>query len=84
MRTFSDLWNAVAATSRLPGMAILDMPKVMDEETKKALAASHMAVDEVADLLVKVIDTINAGSVERVDILVRTRLRDIGVMVDGR
>ena len=84
MRTFSDLWNAVAATGRLPGMAILDMPKVIEEETKNALAASDMAADEVADLLVKVIDTINAGSVERVDILVRARLRDIGIMVDGR
>ena len=78
-RTFRQLWDEIGKTGQLPGMAILDMPKVLTPETKSALGESGLTADDAAALLMHVIETIEMGSVERVDTLVRRSLRNIGV-----
>ena len=78
-RTFRQLWDEVGKTGRLPDMAILEMPKAFTRETQMALRESGLTADEIASLLMHVIETIEMGSIERIDTLVCRSLRNIGV-----
>ena len=80
MRNFDELWTAVAATNRLPRQAILDLPHVICSHTKRTLASSAMTAAAVAELLNRVIDEINAGSVEHVDTLLNRELQHLQVL----
>lgn len=72
--SFEKLWKEIAKTKRLPGMALIDMPNTLSQETKKMLMKSRKSTDELIEIFIKVIDTINQGSVEKVDPLVQKYL----------
>lgn len=74
MGKFDELWNKIAKTNKLTNMTILDMPKVISSETKKMLVRSGKNVDELADMIQSVINEIDRGSIERLDVLLQREL----------
>lgn len=72
--TFEELWAKIVSTKKLPDQANIDMYGLFSEETKKQLLRSEKNAIELADLLNGVIDEINRGSIERVDVLTRRAL----------
>ena len=73
-KTFEELWGEVVATNRLPEMAIVVMHKSILPETKELLVKSRKSALEIADMLNRVIDKINRGSVARIDELIREEM----------
>lgn len=74
-KTFEELWGEIVATNKLPETAMIVMHKSFSKETKDLMVNSKRSGTELADLLNRVIGTINNGSVMRVDELVRREMK---------
>ena len=72
---FVELWGEITATGNLPDMASLVMSQAFSEETKEALLKSKKSASELADLLNRVIEAIDNGSIVKIDELVRKELK---------
>lgn len=70
--TFEEYWGEVAKLKVFPEMAIQQLPGALREDTKQMLM--RLSPEDSSELLRKVIDLINHGSVESIDSLVRKRL----------
>ena len=70
--SFEELWNQVEKLKVLPSTAILQIPKVLSEDTKEMLG--RRSPQEVADLIRSAVSEIDRGSIETLDRLVRKRL----------
>ena len=74
-KTFEELWGEIVATNKLPEMAAILMHQSFSRETKDLLVNSKKSGIEVADLLNRVIEKINKGSVMKIDELVQREMR---------
>ena len=70
--TFDELWEQVKQLKVLPDAAIIQIPYILKDSTKKKLC--KQSPQDVAEIITSAIDEINRGSVETVDALVRKRL----------
>jgi hypothetical protein len=67
--TFEDVWRDVKC---LPDTAMLQVPGVLSESTKKKL--SRMKPEEVGKVVAEAIEEVNRGSVTPLDTLIQRRL----------
>ena len=67
--TFEELWSRVQG---LPDIAIMQVPGILSEETKKRL--SRKSTEDVFAIVTAAIEKVNHGSVEPIDILIKKRL----------
>ena len=74
-KTFEELWGEIVALQLLPEMAAIFMHKSLSKETKDLLVKCGKNARELANLLNRVINTINKGSVLSVDVLVQKELK---------
>lgn len=70
--TFEELWLRVKAMNTLPHTAIVQIPSVLSDETKRKL--SRTTPEEVAVIVKVAIREVNNGSVEPLDELIRERI----------
>ena len=67
--TFEEMWLKVQG---LPDTAMVQVPGILKEETKKRL--SRKSPEEVAVIVTAAIEEVNHGSVTPVDTLIKQRL----------
>ena len=67
--TFEELWSKVQG---LPDTAMVQVPGVLKEETKKRLC--RKSPEEVAVIVTEAIEEVNHGSVLPLDELIKSRL----------
>ena len=60
---------------RLPGMAVVELPSVLTDYTKKRLLAIN-DVDHAGEIILRAIDKIDHGSLETVDNSVKELLKN--------
>ena len=68
--TFDELWEKVSATSDLPEGARVHLSSSLSERTKERVMKLKLSADELGEMVLETISTINAGSVESIDDLV--------------
>lgn len=71
--TFEEYWSEVEKLKALPKMAIQQIPSSLSDKTKKRLMKKQPK--ETVELLNAVIDNVDRGAVESIDILVRRKLQ---------
>lgn len=67
--TFEELLTEACKSAHLPDMARILLPSALSEKTKKMVL--KLSPEEFGRVLSKAIETINRGSIESVDTLVR-------------
>lgn len=67
--TFDEVWSKV---KDLPDTALLQIPSVLSESTKKRL--EKRTPSEVRNIISEAIEEVNRGSVEPIDVLVRKKM----------
>lgn len=70
--TLDELLDQACKSAGLPDMARLLLPSALSEKTKKMLL--RLSPEELGHVLATAIETINRGSVESVDTLVRKQI----------
>lgn len=70
--TFDELLDQACKSAHFPEMARIQLPSSLKDKTKKL----KLSPEELGRVLNKAIDTINKGSVESVDMLVRKQLSE--------
>ena len=70
--TFEDYWDEVEELKILPMKAIKQVPSSLKDDTKKKMMKLEPRV--TAEKLSAVIDEINHGSIESIEVLLRKRL----------
>ena len=67
--TFDELWARVRG---LPDTAMVQVPGVLSESTKKKL--EKRSPEEIGKIVADAIEKVNRGSIEPLDILIKRRL----------
>lgn len=67
--TFDELWRTIKDMRVLPETAVIQIPQVLQNDTKKRLC--KRSPQDVATIVLPAVDEINRGSIETVDALVR-------------
>ncbi|MCR5293698.1 MAG: hypothetical protein K6E30_00795 [Lachnospiraceae bacterium] len=70
---FEELMNEIEQLEVLPNSAIWDLPKLLGNDTKRRLC--RLGSERAAQVLANAIDRVNAGSVERLDVLVKDEIK---------
>lgn len=70
--TFEEYWLKVEKLQALPSMAIKQVPASLKDDTKEKLMKLEPRI--TAEKLASVIDEINTGSIESIEVLLRKRL----------
>ena len=70
--SFEDLLDQACAAASLPEMARIQLPNALSEKTKKMVL--KLTSEEFGQILSSAINTVNRGSVESIDTLVRKSL----------
>ncbi len=70
---FEELMNEIEQLEVLPNSAIWDLPQLLGNDTKRRLC--RLGAERATQVLVNAIDRVNAGSVERMDVLVKEEIR---------
>ncbi len=71
--TFDELMNEIKELHILPNMAIRELPKALEDGTKRKLC--RLGPEKAASVLKIVIEKVNKGSIEPLDVLVRDELK---------
>lgn len=72
--TFDELWEKVCSTSDLPEGARVHLPSSLTDRTKELILEKKLSADELGQIVITVISTINSGSTETIDDLVMKSL----------
>ncbi len=70
---FEELWTKVSALKILPDTAIHQIPSILKESTKKALAKK--SPEEAAEIICSAISEIDRGSVKTVNDLINEKMK---------
>jgi len=71
--TFEDLWNQICNAPGFPEGAKKQLPESLSDDTKKLIV--KRGLQSSSEVVLKAINEINNGSVERIDVLVNRQLR---------
>lgn len=70
--TFDELFIKACDSAHLPEMARIQLPNALSDKTKKMVL--KLSPEEFGQILATAIDTVNRGSVESIDSLVRKQI----------
>ena len=70
--TFEELLDEACRSASLPDMARTLLPSTLSDQTKKRVM--RLGPEELGRILSSAIETINKGSAESIDVLVRKKL----------
>ena len=70
--TFEELLDQACVTAHLPEMARIQLPSTLSDETNEMLL--KLPAEEVGNILLSAIGTVNHGSIKPIDKLVREQL----------
>ena len=71
--TFDELFIKACDSAHLPEMARIQLPNALSEKTKKMVL--KLSPEEFGQMLATAIETVNHGSVESIDSLVRKQIK---------
>lgn len=69
---FEQLLDEACKSAQLPEMARIQLPSALSEQTKKRVM--RLSPEELGRIIGSAIETVNKGSVESIDVLVRKKL----------
>lgn len=74
MKDFAELMRETykIAGKRIPNMAYMDLPRVISPETREKMM--NRSPEELAEIIIAMIDEINHGSIESVDLILNRLL----------
>lgn len=70
--TFDELLDRACTAAELPDIARMQLPSALSEQTKKKVA--NLTPEEFGRMLSAAIESVNRGSIESIDTLVRKML----------